>query len=251
MYCLESSWLSGVSRGYENWLESASNISGTVSSGITSTLDSAMDNMSAMLVGSKADWKSWGLSVLQTISKVALQMAVVNAMGDASSSLGSILGSVFSSVGGAAAGAAGGSTGAMGMPTSYAGYDDGGYTGPGGKHEAAGIVHKGEFVFTKEATQRIGVANLYDMMRGYASGGYVGEMPGQRAYASGVNRASGSGSTIIQVDAPVSIVQGNGSGDASSAGTATAANQLKSIVQSTITERLTKEMSPGGILYRR
>lgn len=246
----ESSWLNGASRGYENWLESASNISGTVSSGITSTLDSAMDNMSAMLVGSKADWKSWGLSVLQMISKVALQMAVVNALGGASSSFGSILGSVFSSVGGAAAGAAGGSTGAMGMPTSYAGYDDGGYTGSGGKHEPAGIVHKGEFVFTKEATQRIGVANLYDMMRGYASGGYVGEIPGQRSYSSGVNRATGNGNTIIQVDAPVSIVQGNGSGDVSSAGTATAANQLKSIVQSTITERLTKEMAPGGILYR-
>lgn len=246
----ESNWLSGVSRGYENWLESASNISGTVSSGITSTLDSAMDNMSAMLVGSKADWKSWGLSVLQTIAKVALQMAVVNAMGSASSSFGSILGSVVSSVGGAATGAASGSTGAMGMSTSYAAYDDGGYTGPGGKHEPAGIVHKGEFVFTKEATQRIGVANLYDMMRGYASGGYVGEMPGQRAYSSGVNRATGNGSTIIQVDAPVSIVQESSSGDASSAGTANAANQLKSIVQTTITERLRKEMSPGGVLYR-
>lgn len=246
----ESNWLNGVSRGYENWLESASNISGAVSSGITSTLDSAMDNMSAMLVGSKADWKSWGLSVLQTISKVALQMAVVNAMGGASSSFGSILGSVFSSVGGAAVGAAGGSTGAMGMPTSYAAYDDGGYTGPGGKHDPAGIVHKGEFVFTKEATQRIGVANLYDMMRGYAAGGYVGEMPGQRAFSSGVNRATGSGNTIIQVDAPVSIVQDNGSGDVSSAGTANAANQIKTIVQTTITERLRKEISPGGILYR-
>jgi len=138
----------------------------------------------------------------------------------------------------------------MGMSTSYAAYDDGGYTGPGGKHDPAGIVHKGEFVFTKEATQRIGVANLYDMMRGYASGGYVGEMPGQRAYSSGVNRATGTGNTVIQVDAPVSIVQESGTGDASSAGTANAANQLKSIVQTTITERLRKEMSPGGVLYR-
>jgi len=212
-------------------------------------MDSALDNMSAMLVGSKADWKSWGLSVLQMISKVALQMAIVNAMGSSGSSFGSILGSVFSSFGGAAAGAAGGTTGAMGMSTSYAAYDDGGYTGAGGKHDPAGIVHKGEFVFTKEATQRIGVSNLYDMMRGYATGGYVGNSA-QPVYSSGVNRATGSGNTVIQINAPVSIVQDGGTGDASSAGTANAANQLKSIVQTTITERLRKEMSPGGVLYR-
>lgn len=245
----EANWLNGVSSGYENWLANTSNIAGTVSQGITSTMDSALDNMSAMLVGSKADWKSWGLSVLQMISKVALQMAIVNAMGSSGSSFGSILGSVFSSFGGAAAGAAGGTTGAMGMSTSYAAYDDGGYTGAGGKHDPAGIVHKGEFVFTKEATQRIGVSNLYDMMRGYATGGYVGNSA-QPVYSSGVNRATGSGNTVIQINAPVSIVQDGGTGDASSAGTANAANQLKSIVQTTITERLRKEMSPGGVLYR-
>lgn len=43
----------------------------------------------------------------------------------------------------------------------------GGFTGTGGKYEPAGIVHRGEFVFTKEATSRIGVGNLYRLMRGY------------------------------------------------------------------------------------
>lgn len=244
----ESNWLNGVSRGYENWLESASNISGTVSSGITSTLDSAMDNMSAMLVGSKADWKSWGLSVLQTIAKVALQMAVVNAIGSSSSSFGNILGSVFSSVGGAAAGAAGGATGAMGMPTSYAGYDGGGYTGQGGKHEPAGVVHKGEFVFTKEATDRIGVSNLYDMMRGYADGGYVGSLPAGRSYSSGVNHASGNG-LVVSVSAPVTI-QSGGAGETSTANTTTAAKQLEGMMNKTINDWARSAMSPGGLLYR-
>ena len=36
------------------------------------------------------------------------------------------------------------------------------------------MVHRGEFVFTQEATNRIGVGNLYRMMRGYATGGLVG-----------------------------------------------------------------------------
>lgn len=103
----EHDWLSGASRGYQNWLNTASDAAGTVSQGVTSTLDSAMDNMSLMLTGSKADWKSWGLSVLQMISKVALQMAVVNAMGGSKSSWGGIFGSLVTSIGGAAAGSAG------------------------------------------------------------------------------------------------------------------------------------------------
>ena len=53
------------------------------------------------------------------------------------------------------------------------GYDKGGYTGPGGKYEPAGIVHKGEFVMNAEATRRIGVSTLAKL-QGYASGGLVG-----------------------------------------------------------------------------
>jgi hypothetical protein len=41
----------------------------------------------------------------------------------------------------------------------------GGYTGAGGKYEPAGVVHRGEFVFTKEATRRIGLPRLYSLMR--------------------------------------------------------------------------------------
>lgn len=54
------------------------------------------------------------------------------------------------------------------------GFATGGYTGPGGKHDPAGIVHAGEFVFTKEQTARLGVGRLYDIARnGYANGGLV------------------------------------------------------------------------------
>jgi TP901 family phage tail tape measure protein len=57
------------------------------------------------------------------------------------------------------------------------GFANGGYTGDGGKYQPAGIVHAGEFVFSKEATSRIGVNNLAyahsQAQRGYADGGYV------------------------------------------------------------------------------
>lgn len=53
-------------------------------------------------------------------------------------------------------------------------FDTGGYTGPGGKYDPAGVVHKGEYVFDQDAVQRIGVQNLRRLQKGYADGGYVG-----------------------------------------------------------------------------
>lgn len=60
------------------------------------------------------------------------------------------------------------------------GFDVGGYTGPGGKYEPAGIVHRGEYVLRKEATSQL-PRRVLDYMnqfgripswwRGFATGG--------------------------------------------------------------------------------
>ena len=42
----------------------------------------------------------------------------------------------------------------------------GGYTGDGGKYEPAGIVHRGEYVFTQEDVSRLGLSNLEAMHNG-------------------------------------------------------------------------------------
>jgi len=85
----------------------------------------------------------------------------------------------------------------------WRGYADGGavgYTGAGGKYEPKGVVHGGEFVFTKEATQRAGVGNLYGMMnafergRGFYSGGAVTPTVNR-----GAGSASGGGMTIVHL----------------------------------------------------
>ena len=41
--------------------------------------------------------------------------------------------------------------------TFLTGFSDGGYTGDGGKHDEAGIVHKGEFVIDKDKTSKLGL----------------------------------------------------------------------------------------------
>jgi hypothetical protein len=67
------------------------------------------------------------------------------------------------------------------------GFASGGYTGDGGKFQPAGVVHRGEYVMSKEATARIGVDYLDSLhvsaKRGFATGGVV----------EGVQSASPSG----------------------------------------------------------
>ncbi|EPP9128715.1 tape measure protein, partial [Acinetobacter baumannii] len=46
-----------------------------------------------------------------------------------------------------------------------AGFSDGGYTGSGGKYEPAGIVHKGEVVWSQEDIRRWGGVGLVENMR--------------------------------------------------------------------------------------
>lgn len=57
------------------------------------------------------------------------------------------------------------------------GFASGGYTGPGGKYQPAGVVHKGEYVFSKAAVEKLGPGALDDLhrrtLRGYSEGGYV------------------------------------------------------------------------------
>lgn len=84
------------------------------------------------------------------------------------------------------------------------------------------------------------MANLYRLMRGYASGGLVGG-----------GSAAGAGMGGISVYAPVSISQQGSDGSINQANATGTAKQLQAIVQQTITERLKKEMSAGGVLYSR
>ncbi|MGO6719561.1 tape measure protein [Rhizobium ruizarguesonis] len=81
------------------------------------------------------------------------------------------------------------------------GFADGGYTGPGGKNEPAGIVHKGEYVMDAETTKRIGIKNLR-RLRGYASGGLVGA-PAMPVVRSASSSGKQGGKTDIQVGVSV------------------------------------------------
>ncbi len=112
-----------------------------------------------------------------------------SAVTQATSGIGGMLTSITSGIGGflskILSGIGSGFGGLLSGVFKLFGFAEGGYTGSGGKHEPAGIVHGGEFVFSKGAVDRIGVANLNAIHRtakGYSAGGFVGRLPG---YADG------------------------------------------------------------------
>ncbi len=175
---LRGSWMAGLRSGWSEWEESATDSMSQVKSAATQTFDGIAQNMAAMLTGSEQNWRSFTRSVLSMMTEILLKQAMVG-----------IVGSIGSAIGGAASGGASASGGtAIQAAAAKLHFATGGFTGTGGKYEPAGIVHRGEFVFTKEATSRIGVGNLYRLMRGYATGGYVGtpgSMADSRSQASG------------------------------------------------------------------
>ncbi|EOO3373189.1 phage tail tape measure protein [Escherichia coli] len=176
---LRGSWMAGLKSGWGEWAESATDSFSQVKSAATQTFDGIAQNMAAMLTGSEQNWRSFTRSVLSMLTEIFLKQAMVG-----------IVGRIGSAIGGAFGGGASASTGtAIQAAAANFHFATGGFTGTGGKYEPAGIVHRGEFVFTKEATSRIGVGNLYRLMRGYAEGGYVGGAgsPAQMRRAEGIN----------------------------------------------------------------
>lgn len=96
--------------------------------------------------------------------------------------IGSAISGLFGGGGGSGPAPTASQVGAAGDGLMF--FDDGGYTGPGGRLEPAGVVHKGEYVFDADSTRRLGVGFL-SRLRGYADGGYVGPTSAVPAAAGG------------------------------------------------------------------
>ena len=150
---VQGNWLAGAKNAWELFAEDANNAYGNVQQIASEALNGLTNQLANFIATGKANFKDFSTAIIKMIIQMITKMVVFNAL----------------------SGLMGGQTWTMGsLLKNIGGFAGGGYTGDGGKYEPAGIVHKGEFVMTKEATQRIGVGNLYRMMRGYANGGAVG-----------------------------------------------------------------------------
>ena len=175
-------WLAGAQKAFADYGESAMDMYGNVENIASNALNGLTDMMTEFLMTGQANFADFAKSIISQIIKMITQMVIFNSI----------------------SGMMGGSAGGKGFSFANSGwFATGGYTGDGGKYEPAGTVHKGEFVMTKEATKRIGVDNLYRMMRGYANGGVVGGTS-----SGGVGGAIMAGGVTIG-SIPVSINNGS------------------------------------------
>ncbi|HEM8877702.1 TPA: phage tail tape measure protein [Providencia stuartii] len=155
-------WSNGIKEGLINYVDNARNYSQQAEGFITGSLqnitDGAANAFTDIVTRSKGAFEAiadffgdLSKSIIKDLVRIAIQAQITNAMTGLFPAGGPK--SVFDA-------------GIKGLGL----FSAGGYTGRGGKYDPAGIVHKDEFVFNKEATNRIGKENLYDLMN-------TGEMP--------------------------------------------------------------------------
>lgn len=202
---LRNNWEAGAKTAWADYADSAGDAYGQMKSVASATFDGLGKGLSDMLMTGKSNFGDFTKSILGMLSQILVKQAMVGMVDSATTAMG---------------------------------WADGGYTGSGGKYDPAGVVHRGEFVFTKEATSRIGVGNLYQMMRGYASGGYVGSGGGTRS-----SLVAG-----VSVYAPVSVQTGNGQTQSNSNNDAVG-RAYQQTVDSSIQEGIRKALRPGGIIW--
>ncbi|EFH4790384.1 phage tail tape measure protein [Escherichia coli] len=227
---LRSNWQAGAKRGWADYADSATNTFEAMRNVAGSTFSGLSDMLTSLVTTGTASLKEFTKSMLKMIAEVTNRLLVAYAVQAA-------MGWISGSAGGNTPGGAYASAANSGVSL----FDSGGYTGAGGKYEPAGIVHKDEFVFTKEATRRIGVDNLYRLMNNgnlgrYASGGLVG---GNQA------GAADSGVPIISVSfGDINIGSGGQANTGGSANAAAIGRQLNDAMIDTINTQVRKPGTP-------
>ncbi|EKK5245544.1 phage tail tape measure protein [Cronobacter sakazakii] len=226
---LNADWVSGARDGLANWVDDASNYSQQAASGVQSALSGITNNLVDMLNDNKASWKDWGVSVLKTIEKVALNMALVNGV--------SAIGSLFSF----GASAAVGSTPSGAYNSAAAGIQ---LNAKGGVYESADL--------SKFSSSIVSSPTMFAFAKGAGLMGEAGPeaiMPltrdatgrlGVKALGSGTQGGAGVSVSIGTIN--FSGGAGGAQGNANAAGAV--ANQITGAILDTINSQLRKPGTP-------
>lgn len=142
-----------------------------------------------------------------------------------------------------------------GLLTGLGMFDRGGYTGDGGKFEPAGMVHRGEYVMSKEATRRIGVGNLEVLhtaaQRGYAAGGYVGGAAPLKAPSAARSGSPAVSGQVINISAPVTVNASGGTPEQNNDLAKRLSREMDATMRGTIADEMRRQMRPGNMLNTR
>lgn len=216
------SWQEGVKQGWANIEADVTNVAANVARITENTFNGMADTLTDFVTTGKADFRSFAQSVIRDITNMMVKMALFNAINPFMSGFM-------------------GGTGSIPFGQMFA---TGGYTGDGGKYQPAGIVHRGEYVITKEATARLGRGYLDYLnygKRGFANGGGVAVPNVPMSY----ERSSANNTTSNQVSININIDQ---HGNTDSTVTAENAKALGQTIEAKVLEVLVKQRRAGGML---
>ncbi|YCH28960.1 phage tail tape measure protein [Erwinia sp. D4-22] len=242
---LQADWVAGAQDGFTDWFDEISDVSGAVSDGVKSSLDGVFSNVTSMLEGNKVSWKSWGISVLQIIEKVALQMAVVSAMGGGSSS-----GGIFSTLASGIAGYFGGGSAAASSSNAFS----------SGAYNNLTLNAKGGVYASHDLSQYSGSVVSSPTLFAFAKGaGLMGEagpeaiMPLTRAADGSLGvRALGGESGGGASGAPQVYITIDGNGNTtsqSSSGLEQFGSEIGRFVDQRYQQLKKRDISPGGDIW--
>jgi lambda family phage tail tape measure protein len=222
----QGDWTNGVSQAMADYQSTVANHAAQAETIFNDSMKSGEDIFANFAKTGKLSVTSLADTFIEEIARMEYRLLMSKLMsggiaGAAGSGswLGNLLGT--SSIPTGAISAANGSDDPIGaLATIMPGWDDGGFTGAGGKYAPAGIVHKGEFVFDQQKTARyrplfeaIHAGRDIKSWRGYAEGGYVG----------------GGKSGGFGISVPVNVVNEAGDVSHATAQQSTGANGIPSV----------------------
>lgn len=185
---VEGSWIEGMKKGFLDWTDSARNQFSVVHDVTINALNGMGNSIWEMTSKGKSDFKSLATSVINDLGQMITKMMLFQGIKSGSSALGI---------------------------SGLLGFSSGGYTGDGGKHDVAGVVHRGEWVVPQSVVRKPGMLDFLNNLtygKGYADGGLVGGSSSQP-----ISRVEGGGRTVsagmnLSIHIPINVIQqGNAS----------------------------------------
>ena len=211
----EGNWLLGATAAWENYRQQAGNAAEQMGGVVGSVFSGLEDVWVKFTETGKISFSEMTRSILADLARIQIRQAASGASGELLSGL---------------LGAWSGQTTATGNAMVTNGTSDinrslmqklirngksgGGYTGPGGKYEPHGIVHKGEVVWSQEDIARAGGVGIVEAMRRgvrmFAEGGAVSAAVG--GAVGGVGALGGINIKVSNAPAGTTATASKGSG---------------------------------------
>ena len=234
-------WRNGATAAFEDYSARAADVAGQFKSLFEGAFQGAEDAFVRFVMTGKLSFSDMAKSIIADLARIAAKQAIVGAIG---SIVGSIAGGIATRAGNVAV-----SQGTQSINQQISddwfkgnGFSGGGYTGPGGKYEVAGYVHRDEVVWNKEDVAAVGGPRAANAMRptaGYATGGIVGA---SQPRGVGQNAAPQITFIMSMQDGSISSNQQGGGADGST-------RELKQMFEAMINAWWTKNNRPGGAAY--